>query len=179
MEKARILIVMGSENDREVMEDGFALLNELGVLFRLEVSSAHRHPERTAAFAKNARKEGVEVIIAAAGMAAHLPGVIAAYTTLPVIGIPLKGKTLPGIDALLSIVQMPKGVPVATVGIDAARNACILACQILAIKYPRLRQRLDALREKMKMDVEEKGARVSRQSSAISGQKRRTRKSKV
>jgi 5-(carboxyamino)imidazole ribonucleotide mutase len=162
MEKPKILILMGSENDHEVMEDGFALLRELGVAFRLEVSSAHRHPERTAAFAKGARDEGIEVIIAAAGMAAHLPGVIAAYTTLPVIGIPLKGKSLHGIDSLLSIVQMPKGVPVATVGIDAARNACILACEILGIKYPEVQQKLDGLRDKMKREIEEKGKKVRR-----------------
>ena len=103
-------------------------------------------------------------MIAAAGLAAHLPGVIAAHTTLPVIGIPLKGGALQGVDALLSIVQMPKGIPVATVGIDAARNACILACQILSLKYPEIAARLDALKEKLKREVEEKSERLANNS---------------
>jgi 5-(carboxyamino)imidazole ribonucleotide mutase len=161
MEKPKILIIAGSDSDLPVLEDGLAFLRETGVPYKIDVSSAHRHPEKTSALAKNARGEGFEVVIAAAGLAAHLPGVIAAHTTLPVIGIPMKGDALQGMDALLSIVQMPKGIPVATVGIDAARNACILACQILSLKYPEIAARLDALKEKLKREVEEKSERLA------------------
>jgi 5-(carboxyamino)imidazole ribonucleotide mutase len=160
MERARVLIILGSESDLPLMQDGINLLEEMGVVFKLDISSAHRHPDKTATYAKNARAEGVEVIIAAAGLAAHLPGVIAAHTTLPVIGIPLKGGSLLGMDALLSIVQMPKGVPVATVGIDASRNACILACQILAVKYEGVREKLEEMKERMRQEIEEKSRRL-------------------
>src|SRR5271157_1849131 len=142
------------------MEDGLRLLKEMGVAYKVDISSAHRHPEKTSAYAKNARKEGIEVIIAAAGLAAHLPGVIAAHTTLPVIGIPLKGGSLLGMDALLSMVQMPNGVPVATVGIDASRNACILACEILSIKYDGIRVKLEEMKEKMRREIDEKSRRL-------------------
>jgi 5-(carboxyamino)imidazole ribonucleotide mutase len=156
----RILIILGSASDLPVMEDGVTLLREMDVPFRMEISSAHRHPERTVSLAKEARSQGIEVIIAGAGLAAHLPGVIAAYTSLPVIGIPLQGGALAGVDALLSIVQMPKGVPVATVGINASKNAAILACQILGIKYPEVAARLDTLKERMKAEVEESAKSV-------------------
>lgn len=156
METARVLILLGSDSDLALMEDGLKFLKEMGVGYKIDISSAHRHPEKTSAYAKNARQEGIEVIIAAAGLAAHLPGVIAAHTTLPVIGIPLQGGSLLGMDALLSIVQMPKGVPVATVGIDASRNACILACQILSIKYDAIRDRLEAMKEEMRQEIDEK-----------------------
>jgi 5-(carboxyamino)imidazole ribonucleotide mutase len=159
-EGPKILVLLGSDSDIPLIEDGLNLLKEMGVRFRLDLSSAHRHPEKTAAYAKNARTDGIEVIIAAAGLAAHLPGVIAAHTTLPVIGIPLKGGSLLGFDALLSIVQMPKGVPVATVGIDASRNACILACEILSIKYDQIRQRLDEMKERMREEIERKSAEL-------------------
>ncbi len=160
-ERPKVLVLLGSDSDIPRMEDGLSLLKEMGVRFKLDISSAHRHPEKTLSYAKNARAEGIEVIIAAAGLAAHLPGVIAAHTTLPVIGIPLKGGSLRGIDALLSIVQMPKGVPVATVGIDASRNACILACEILSIKYEEIRKRLEEMKERMREEIDEKSAKLS------------------
>jgi len=160
LEKPKILILLGSDSDIPLLEDGLSLLKEFGVTYRLDVSSAHRHPDKTASYAKGARAEGFEVIIAAAGLAAHLPGVIAAHTTLPVVGLPLKGGSLLGMDALLSIVQMPKGVPVATVGIDASRNACILACQILSIKYDDLRFKLEEMKDRMRKQIEEKSKKL-------------------
>jgi len=111
MKKPKILILMGSESDLPVVEEGLQFLKEAGVPFRIDISSAHRNPDKTVRYAKNARSEGIEVIIAVAGMAAHLPGVIASHTTLPVIGVPTSSGALKGIDALLSIVQMPKGIP--------------------------------------------------------------------
>lgn len=156
METAKVLILLGSDSDLPLMEDGLRLLKEMGVAYKVDISSAHRHPEKTSTYAKKARKEGIEVIIAAAGLAAHLPGVIAAHTTLPVIGIPLNGGSLLGMDALLSMVQMPKGVPVATVGIDASRNACILACEILSIKYDAVREKLEGMKEQMRQEIDEK-----------------------
>ncbi len=160
MAKPKILIIVGSDSDLPIMEDGLNFLKAMGVPFVLDVSSAHRHPEKTVALARKAREQGIEVVIAAAGLAAHLPGVVASHTTLPVIGIPLKGEALNGLDSLLSIVQMPKGVPVATVGVNSARNGCILACQILSIKYSEIRKKLDQLKESMKREVEEKSKQV-------------------
>ena len=156
METAKVLILLGSDSDVPLMQDGLKFLKEMGVAYKVDISSAHRHPEKTSSCAKSARDEGIEVIIAAAGLAAHLPGVIAAHTTLPVIGIPLKGGSLLGMDALLSMVQMPKGVPVATVGIDASRNACILACEILSIKYDAIRNKLEGMKEQMRREIDEK-----------------------
>jgi 5-(carboxyamino)imidazole ribonucleotide mutase len=160
MEKPKVLVLLGSESDIPLMRDGLDFLKEMGVAYLLDISSAHRHPEKTAAYARGARADGIEVIIAAAGLAAHLPGVIAAHTTLPVIGLPLKGGSLLGMDALLSMVQMPKGVPVATVGIDASRNACILACEILSIKCDDIRVKLEAMKEKMRDEIDEKSRRL-------------------
>ena len=159
-ETAKVLILLGSESDLPLMQDGLDFLDEMGVQFTLDISSAHRHPEKTVAYAKGARAAGIEVIVAAAGLAAHLPGVIASHTTLPVIGIPLKGGSLLGMDALLSMVQMPKGVPVATVGIDGSRNACILACEILSIKYDEIRVKLEDMKERMRRDIDEKSRRL-------------------
>jgi 5-(carboxyamino)imidazole ribonucleotide mutase len=156
VETAKVLILLGSDSDVSFMEDGLKFLKEVGVTYKVDISSAHRHPEKTSSRAKSARDEGIEVIIAAAGLAAHLPGVIAAHTTLPVIGIPLKGGSLLGMDALLSMVQMPKGVPVATVGIDASCNACILACEILSIKYDAIRNKLERMKEQMRQEIDEK-----------------------
>jgi 5-(carboxyamino)imidazole ribonucleotide mutase len=161
VEKPKILILTGSDSDIPTLEDGLVFLREMGVPFKVDICSAHRHPEKTASYARTARSEGVEVIIAAAGLAAHLPGVVAAYTTLPVIGLPLQGGVLAGTDALLSIVQMPKGVPVATVGIDASRNACILACEILSIKYDEVRAKLEEMKERMRREIEEKSKVLS------------------
>jgi 5-(carboxyamino)imidazole ribonucleotide mutase len=160
VEKTLVLILLGSESDMPLMQDGLDFLKEIGVKFMLDIASAHRHPEKTAALAKKAREKGIEVLIAGAGLAAHLPGVIAAHTTLPVIGIPLNGGALLGMDALLSMVQMPKGVPVATVGIDASRNACILAAEILSIKYDEIRVKLEDMKEQMRREIDEKSRRL-------------------
>ncbi len=160
MEKPKILMLIGSDSDLSIVEDGVKFLKELGVPFKVDISSAHRNPEKTVEYAKKARKNGIEVIIAVAGMAAHLAGVIASHTTLPVIGVPTGGGTLNGIDALLSVVQMPKGVPVATVAINASRNAAILACQILSIKYEWIREKLEKMKEDMVRENNEKSTKL-------------------
>jgi 5-(carboxyamino)imidazole ribonucleotide mutase len=139
--KPKIGIILGSRSDLPVIEKAEKQLRELGIAFEVTVASAHRTPKKVAAYAKSAEKR-YDLIIAAAGMAAALPGVVAAHTHLPVIGVPIHSKSLSGHDALFSIVQMPPGVPVATVAIDGARNAAILAAQILALKYPALRSKL-------------------------------------
>ncbi|MDI7260336.1 MAG: 5-(carboxyamino)imidazole ribonucleotide mutase [Thermodesulfobacteriota bacterium] len=156
MEKPLVGILMGSDSDLPVMEKAAEVLKEMGVPYEIDISSAHRLPEKTATYAKTARDRGVEVLIAGAGMAAHLAGVIAAHTTLPVIGVPLKSGALEGVDALYSTVQMPPGVPVATVGIDGAKNAAYLACEILSIKYPEIVKKLEDFREKTRRSLEEK-----------------------
>ena len=160
MEKPKILVLIGSDSDLPVIKDGLEFLKEVGIPFRLDISSAHRQPEKTINYAQRARTEGIEVIIAVAGMAAHLPGVVASHTTIPVIGVPTSGGVLNGIDALLSIVQMPKGIPVATVGIDASRNAAILACKILSIKYDEGRKKLDKMKSNMKKYNEDKSKKL-------------------
>jgi 5-(carboxyamino)imidazole ribonucleotide mutase len=160
MENPKILVLIGSDSDLPVIKDGLTFLKEIGVPFKLDISSAHRQPEKTITYAQQARKEGIEVIIAVAGMAAHLPGVIASHTTIPVIGVPTSGGVLNGVDALLSIVQMPKGIPVATVGIDASRNAAILACKILSIKYDDVRKKLEKMKSDMKKQNEEKSQKL-------------------
>lgn len=141
--KPSVLIVLGSDSDLPTMSAACALLEEFTVSYSLRILSAHRLPADVAALAGSARAQGYGAIIAAAGMAAHLPGVVAAYTTLPVIGVPLTSKVLDGQDALYSIVQMPPGVPVATVGIDAARNAALLALQIIGSSDADLAQGLE------------------------------------
>ena len=135
----------------------------MGVPYEMDISSAHRLPDKTAEYAKSARDRGIEVVIAGAGMAAHLAGVIAAHTTLPVIGVPLKSGALNGADALYATVQMPTGIPVATVAIDGAKNAAYLACSILSIKYPEYAKKLDAYRDQTKKDLEKKSARLKQQ----------------
>jgi 5-(carboxyamino)imidazole ribonucleotide mutase len=132
----RIAIIMGSQSDMPVMEEAGKVLEDQGVEYHMDIVSAHRTPEKMYEFAKNAKDRGFEVIIAGAGGAAHLPGMVASMTTLPVIGVPVQSKSLQGLDSLLSIVQMPKGIPVATVAINGAANAAILALRILALKYP-------------------------------------------
>lgn len=156
IEKALVGIIVGSDSDLSVMEKAAEVLKDMGVPFEMEISSAHRLPEKTAEYAKTARQRGIEVIIAGAGMAAHLSGVIASYTTLPVIGVPIKSGALNGLDALYSTVQMPPGVPVATVAIDGASNAAYLACSILSIKYPEIAERLEAFRERTRQFLSEK-----------------------
>lgn len=147
-----VSIIMGSTSDLPVMEKAAALLNDMQVPFEINALSAHRTPEAVEEFAKNAKARGIRVIIAAAGMAAHLPGVIAASTPLPVIGVPIKS-TLEGMDALLAIVQMPPGIPVATVGINASLNAAILAVQMLALSDRELEGKLAAYKEGLKKKI--------------------------
>ncbi|MBS3919707.1 MAG: 5-(carboxyamino)imidazole ribonucleotide mutase [Deltaproteobacteria bacterium] len=162
MEKPLVGILMGSDSDLPVMEKAAEVLKEMGVSFEIDISSAHRLPDKTANYAKTARERGIEVLIAGAGMAAHLAGVLAAHTTLPVIGVPLKSGALEGVDALYSTVQMPPGVPVATVGIDGAKNAAYLACEILSIKYPEIVKKLEDFRSKTRKSLEEKSAALKK-----------------
>lgn len=157
---ARVEIVMGSDSDLPVMRRAAEVLADFGVDYTVSVASAHRTPDAVAQMASSAHERGVEVFIAGAGLAAALPGVIASYTTIPVIGIPLSGDNLDGVDALHSIVQMPPGIPVATVRIDGARNAAVLAVQILAIHDDELAEKLADYRAQMAEDVREKNRRV-------------------
>ncbi|MDH5297501.1 MAG: 5-(carboxyamino)imidazole ribonucleotide mutase [Desulfobulbaceae bacterium] len=155
-------ILMGSDSDLPVMKKAAAVLEEMGVPYEMDISSAHRLPDKTAEYAKSARARGIEVLIAGAGMAAHLAGVIAAHTTLPVIGVPLASGALNGTDALHSTVQMPPGIPVATVAIDGAKNAAYLACSILSIKYPELAEGLNRFREETRMSLMKKSEKLRR-----------------
>jgi 5-(carboxyamino)imidazole ribonucleotide mutase len=142
-------VIMGSATDLPVLENTIKTLKSFGVEVEAHVISAHRTPDRAHEFAASAEESGIEVIIAAAGKAAHLAGVIAAYTTLPVIGLPVKSSTMDGLDSLLSTVQMPPGVPVATVAIDGAENAALLAVQIISLKYPELKVKLKDHKRKL------------------------------
>jgi 5-(carboxyamino)imidazole ribonucleotide mutase len=146
-------IIFGSQSDKAVMKKAAGVLREMGVEFSAFVLSAHRAPELLTQTIRELEASGTEVIIAGAGLAAHLPGVIASQTLLPVIGLPVSSGGLGGLDALFSIVQMPKPIPVATVGVDNGANAAWLACQILALKYPALKEKLAAARTKMKNDL--------------------------
>lgn len=152
--KPRVSIIMGSTSDLPVMEKAAKLLDEFEIPFEINALSAHRTPAEVEKFAKNARENGIEVIIAAAGMAAHLPGVIASMTTVPVIGVPINA-SLDGMDALLAIVQMPPGIPVATVGINGALNAGILAVQMLAVGDKNMQDKLAAYKEELKKKIVE------------------------
>ena len=145
----KIALVMGSDSDFPVIEKGINILKNFGIDYEVRVISAHRTPDIAADFAKNAEDNGFEVIIAVAGKAAHLGGVLAGCSCLPVIGVPVKSSALEGMDALLSIVQMPPGVPVATVAINAGDNAALLAIQMLSIKYPELRQKFHDYKKQM------------------------------
>jgi len=145
---------MGSTSDLEVMSAAFAVLDEFGVTYEKRVISAHRAPALLAEFAGSARSRGVDVIIAGAGGAAHLAGVTAAYTTLPVIGVPINGKAFGGMDALLATVQMPSGIPVATVAVNGAKNAALLAIEMLAIKDRSLEKKLAEFRAKQTAAIE-------------------------
>ncbi len=156
----KVAIIMGSDSDLPVAEKAADKLAEYGVPHEVHIFSAHRTPDQARDFALNARSRGFGVIIAAAGMAAHLAGAIAANTTLPVIGIPLKSKNLDGVDALLSTVQMPSGIPVATVAIDGAVNAALLSVEILALEDSALADKLDAVRAEGRAKVLEKNAAV-------------------
>uniref|UniRef100_A0A7C4GM04 N5-carboxyaminoimidazole ribonucleotide mutase n=1 Tax=Fervidobacterium thailandense TaxID=1008305 RepID=A0A7C4GM04_9BACT len=160
MNEPKVGIIMGSDSDLHVMKEAAKVLEEFGVPYEITIVSAHRTPERMYEYAKTARKRGIEVIIAGAGGAAHLPGMTASLTTLPVIGVPVKGSSLDGLDSLLSIVQMPRGVPVATVAINNAQNAGLLAVRILSIKYPELAEKLERYRQEMYEKVLEKAKEV-------------------
>jgi len=154
----KVLIVMGSDSDMPVMEGAVQLLKQFGITYDVVVASAHRTPELATKLAVNAKKKGIQVIIAGAGMAAHLAGVLAANTIIPVIGVPIDSPALHGIDALFSTVQMPPGVPVATMAIGkaGAKNAAILSAQIIGLKDPKVTKNLKAFKKKMAKDVEKK-----------------------
>jgi 5-(carboxyamino)imidazole ribonucleotide mutase len=163
----KIAVIMGSDSDLNIVGETITQLKELGVPVTARVISAHRTPETAADFAKSARENDFGVIIAAAGLAAHLAGALAANTTLPVIGLPISAGSLQGLDALLSTAQMPPGVPVAAVGINSARNAAILAAQILALSDTDLAEKLSALRRDMAAKVLEKDARLEERMSEL------------
>lgn len=160
MGNPKVGIVMGSDSDLKIMQDAVKVLRDFGVESELVVASAHRTPYKALQYAESAEERGIEVIIAGAGAAAHLGGVLAAVTTLPVIGVPINATALNGLDALYAMVQMPSGIPVATVAINGAKNAGILAAQILSVKEPELRKQLKAYKEKMAQEVETKNQRV-------------------
>ncbi len=153
-------IIMGSDSDLPVMQEAAKILDEFGVKYELTVVSAHRTPEKMYTYAKEAKSRGIEVIIAGAGGAAHLPGMVAALTSLPVIGVPVKSSNLNGLDSLLSIVQMPGGIPVATVAINGAKNAGLLAARIVANKYKEISDKLEIYIDKMEQEVEEKAVKL-------------------
>ncbi|MGB9802302.1 5-(carboxyamino)imidazole ribonucleotide mutase [Desulfofundulus sp.] len=160
MNKPLVGIVMGSDSDLPVMKEAVDMLEKFGLPYEVSISSAHRAPELTAEYARSAVERGLAVIIAAAGVAAHLPGVIAAQTPLPVIGVPIKSGPLSGVDALYSMVQMPPGIPVATVAINGARNAAILAAQIIGATNPEVRAKVLRYKEELARAVEEKARRL-------------------
>lgn len=149
-------LVMGSDSDYPVLKDCIKTLKDFGVETEVLVCSAHRTPDKAARFASEAESNGIEVIIAAAGKAAHLPGVLAAYTPLPVIGVPVRSSTMDGLDSLLSIVQMPPGIPVATVAIDGAVNAALLAVQVMSGAHPELREKMRQYKAELARKVEKK-----------------------
>ena len=152
MSVPRVLIVMGSKKDQEVMLKAAEILEKFMISYQMEISSAHRNPDKTKRLAQNAEKKGIKVIIAGAGMAAHLPGVIASFTKLPVIGVPLNASPLSGVDSLFSMVQMPSGIPVATMAIGeaGAKNAAIFAAEILALSDDKLKKSLDDFRKELR-----------------------------
>ena len=156
----KVGIVMGSDSDLPVLKETILTLKEFGVEFEARVISAHRTPDAAHSFAANAEQNGIEVIIAAAGKAAHLAGVMAAFTHLPVIGIPIKSSTMDGMDSLLSTVQMPAGIPVATVAINGAKNAALLAVQMLSLKYGELAEKFKAYKRDMAEGVAKKDAKL-------------------
>ncbi|WP_072742552.1 5-(carboxyamino)imidazole ribonucleotide mutase [Sporanaerobacter acetigenes] len=158
----KVAIVMGSISDKEVVDKTIGILEKFQIEYEVRVISAHRTPFTAMDFASSAEEKGIEVIIAVAGKAAHLAGIIAGVTTLPVIGLPVKSSTMDGLDSLLSTVQMPKGVPVATVAINGGENAGILAVQMLSIKYENLREKLKEYKEEISEEVEKMDEKVRR-----------------
>lgn len=163
----KVAVVLGSDSDLPTMKPCFDNLTKFGVPYEVRIISAHRTPEQAHALSQNARSDGFGIIIAAAGKAAHLAGVLAASTTLPVIGVPVKSSTLDGLDALLSTVQMPSGIPVATVAIDGAANAAILACRILSLTDPDLAKKLDEYRSDMEKAVLAKDEATRKEYSSL------------
>lgn len=163
----KVAIIMGSDSDFPIVKDAISQLKKFGVPFDVKVMSAHRTPDMAAEFSKNASKNGYGVIIAAAGKAAHLGGILAAHTILPVIGIPIKSSTLDGLDALLATVQMPGGIPVATVAIDGAMNAALLAIQMLALSDENLAEKLINFKEEMVQGVISKDNKLQEEVSKI------------
>ncbi len=164
---AKVAVIMGSDSDLSVMKGCIKLLRNFEVQYEVLVCSAHRTPDKAAEFAKNAEAAGFDVIIAAAGKAAHLPGVLAAYTPVPVIGVPIKSSTLDGLDSLLSIVQMPSGIPVATVAVDGAENAAILAVEILSVAYHELRHKILDYKKTLAEKVEKKNTELQKKLEEI------------
>lgn len=160
-------MIMGSDSDWAIMQKAALTLKEFGVAYEVHVASAHRTPERALALAREAAERGIEVIIAGAGAAAHLPGVLAAVTPLPVIGIPINATALSGLDALYAIVQMPSGIPVATVAIDGAKNAALLAVQILGVKDKALREKFVSYKAQMAEEVVAKHKKVQQQAAEL------------
>jgi len=160
-ERPRVSIIMGSDSDLPTMLDAARVLKQLGVGWEINALSAHRTPHHVARWAEGLEERGVQVVIAGAGGAAHLPGVVAALTPLPVIGVPVKAAALDGLDSLLSIVQMPPGIPVATVGVNAARNAGILAAQVLGAGDPEVRERVRQFKAELAASVEGRNAKLA------------------
>lgn len=162
MSKPLVGIIMGSDSDLPVMRAAVEMCEEFGVQYEVDIVSAHRTPEKLLEYSLSAEKRGLKVIIAGAGGAAHLPGMVAALTVLPVIGVPVRSSSLDGMDSLLSIVQMPGGVPVATVAINGAKNAGILAAQIIGSGDSDLRQKIAAYKNKLKSEVEQKSEKLQK-----------------
>lgn len=154
---------MGSDSDLPVMKEAAVVLDLLNIKYELTIVSAHRTPDRLMTYAKDASLRGIEVIIAGAGGAAHLPGMVASFTHLPVIGVPVQSKAMSGLDSLYSIVQMPPGVPVATVAINGAKNAGLLAAQILGVADPSIKHSIAEYKQSMKLEVEEKASKLEAQ----------------
>lgn len=159
---AKVAVILGSDSDLSVMKSCIKILKDFEINYEVMVCSAHRTPDKASEFAKKAEANGIDVIIAAAGKAAHLPGVLAAYTPIPVIGVPIKSSTLDGLDSLLSIVQMPSGIPVATVAIDGAENAALLAVQILSVAYHELRYKMLDYKKLLAEKVENKNIELQK-----------------
>jgi 5-(carboxyamino)imidazole ribonucleotide mutase len=159
---AKVAVIMGSDSDLSVMKSCIKILKDFDINFEVMVCSAHRTPDKAADFAKSADTNGFDVIIAAAGKAAHLAGVLAAHTPIPVIGVPIKSSTMDGLDSLLSTVQMPSGIPVATVAIDGAENAALLAVQILSVAYHELRHKMIAYKKSLAEKVENKNIELQK-----------------
>lgn len=160
MDKPLVGIIMGSDSDLEVMQDAAKILDEFGISYELTVISAHRTPDRMHEYAKTAQQRGLKVIIAGAGGSAHLPGMSASLTPLPVIGVPIKTKTMDGLDSLLSIAQMPPGIPVATVALNGAKNAGILAASIVGAHDETVLEKVAQYKERLKKEVEEKAEKL-------------------